>query len=930
MRLRASLALALALAAIAALPPAAGADFGFKPPEISFTDAKGNPIIQAGSKPFTNTTIFEPNTIPDPDAPGFIIPDEGFKDLILDLPRGLVGSPNPVPPCSSADFLNVKSNQNACPRSAIVGLIEIAAGTSAVEEGKDPYEATAVGKVPVYNLIPPPGVAAKLGFTFVPGLDITIEVGVNPTPPYNLQAHVTNIAQAALFYGSRTTIWGIPASPAHDAERGQAVSLPELPLLIMPRSCEGPLSATFTGRSWDNPGRWVSATAQTAQGMSGCERLEFGPRISNAPSTDQASSPSGLQFNLDIEDEGLMSAGGIADSDIAKAQVTLPEGVTVNPSQAEGLATCSEADLEAETASSDFGAGCPAASKIGTVEVETPLVEDELFKGQVFVATPYENRFGTLIAIYMTIKSPKLGVGFRLAGKVEPDPETGQLITSFEDLPEYPFSHFRFHFREGARSPLITPPLCGTYTTTATFTPSANPQAPYTTTASFEISKGPGGGPCPPPGAPPFEPQMNAGTLSNEAGSYSPFHLRLRRRDGDQDLTRFSFDLPPGLVGSLAGTTRCPDSQIAIAKAKSGTEELASPSCPRSSEVGDVLAGAGAGSQLTYVPGKAYLAGPYHGAPLSAVGIVPAVAGPFDVGTVVTRQALKVHPRTAKVSVDGAASDPIPHILAGIPLAVRDIRVHADRPKFTLNPTSCDPFQVKAELWGGGADPFSSADDSPVQRATPFQAAGCDGLGFRPSLSLELKGGTRRGDHPSLRAVLRPRPGDANISKAVVTLPQSAFLDQAHIRTICTRVQFAADNCPKGSLYGQVRAFTPLLDEPVEGPLYLRSSNHNLPDLVFDLHGLVRFEAVGRIDSKHGGIRSTFTEVPDAPISKVVLSMQGARKGLIVNSTNLCLEPRRATALFSAHNGRQLRARPLLRAAGCSGKAAKRSQRQGR
>jgi hypothetical protein len=395
--------------------------------------------------------------------------------------------------------------------------------------------------------------------------------------------------------------------------------------------------------------------------------------------------------------------------------------------------------------------------------------------------------------------------------------------------------------------------------------------------------------------------------------------MRLTRKDGDQDLTKFSATLPPGLVAKLAGTSRCSDAAIDQARSRTGQngghEELANPSCPQSSEIGNVLAGAGVGSVLTYAKGKVYLAGPYKGAPLSVVGVVPAVAGPFDVGTVVTRQALRIDPRTGVVHVDGESSDPIPHILAGIPLSVRDIRVFVDKPDFTINPTNCDPFSTDATLWGGGNDVFGSQDDSPFGASSPFQAANCASLGFKPSLSLALKGGTKRGGHPALKATYKPRKGDANLKGVVVRLPHSAFLDQAHIRTICTRVQFAANGgngggCPAGSVYGKATAYTPILDEPLSGPVYLRSSNHNLPDFVATLHGLVDVEAVARIDSKNGGIRATFTDLPDAPLSKVVVDMQGAKKGLIVNSTNLCAGTHRANVAFDAQNGKELSSKP--------------------
>jgi hypothetical protein len=275
--------------------------------------------------------------------------------------------------------------------------------------------------------------------------------------------------------------------------------------------------------------------------------------------------------------------------------------------------------------------------------------------------------------------------------------------------------------------------------------------------------------------------------------------------------------------------------------------------------------------------------------------------------------ALRVDPRSGQVQVDGAASDPIPHILAGIPLKVRDIRVHADRPDFTLNPTSCELFSVPAQLWGGGADVFSPADDAPVSLSERFQAANCAKLGFKPRLALRLRGGTERGAHPALRSVFRPRPKDANLSDLVLRLPRSAFLEQAHIRTICTRLQFAADSCPAGAVYGHAAAFTPLLDQPLKGPVYLRSSNHDLPDLVIGLHGLVDVEAVARIDSVKGGIRATFSDLPDAPIAKVTVEMQGGRKGLIVNSRDLCAKRSRALAKLSAHNGRRRNLRPLIR-----------------
>jgi hypothetical protein len=394
--------------------------------------------------------------------------------------------------------------------------------------------------------------------------------------------------------------------------------------------------------------------------------------------------------------------------------------------------------------------------------------------------------------------------------------------------------------------------------------------------------------------------------------------MKLTRNDGDQDMTRFSSVLPPGLLAKLAGVSRCPDAAIDAAKAKTGRQELASPSCPLGSQIGHLTVGAGVGSQLTYVGGKLYLAGPYRGAPLSVAAVTPAVAGPFDLGTVVVRVGLRVNPVTAEAEVDGGASDPIPHILQGIVLKVRDVRVDVDRSSFVLNPTSCAVSSVKAKIWGGGADPFSSADDSPASLVDRFQASDCAALGFRPRLELELKGGAHRGDHPALRATYRPRDGDANLRSLSLLFPRSEFVENANFRTICTRVQFAAHACPKGAIYGHVSASTPLLDEPLSGPVYLRSSDHLLPDAVFVLHSsIVDAEVVVRIDSSHGRLRATVASAPDVPVSKVVVEMEGAAKGLFVNSRNLCAGKFRAAVQGRAQNGRRRGLRPPMRALAC-------------
>jgi hypothetical protein len=921
--------------------PAMAADegFGLKDLEVTFTEKDGSPAALAGSHPYAATFNLAAHT---EEVAGEILPIDSVKDILIEQPSGFAGNPTAVSTCSAAIFLLSASDSKVnCPNQTVLGET-----TVAVAGAKELSQAT---PVPIYNMDPPPGAVLKLGFVVV-GLPVTIEVGLSPVYPFNPLVKVTNISQVTEFYAASTTVWGNPADPDHDSRRGTCLESPaadecpagavtEEPFITLPRSCTGPLITLFEADSWQNPGSWFKAPpAETfvPDGLTGCEELEFEPQTFDAaPTSDRAESPSGLDFEMTIDDEGIGNPTGRAQADMKKVVVTLPEGMTANPSLAEGLGVCSEAGFDAESLSSAPGEGCPQASKVGTVEAESPLLEGKLLEGQLFIAESYENPFGTLLALYLVIRNPELGVLVKLPGKIEPDPQTGQLVTTFGEapyeIPQFPVSRLHVRLREGGRSPLVTPPTCGTFSVDVDVATWADSDNPVPLSSPFAITKGTSGGACPAAGVPPFSPGLQAGTLNNNAGSYSPFFLQLTRSDGEQDLTRFSAVLPPGVTGKIAGVGRCSDTAIAAAATKSGRAELASPSCPASSQLGRVTAGAGVGSELTYVPGALYLAGPYNGAPLSVVSIVPAVAGPFDVGTIVTRVALRLNPDTAQVEVDGSASDPIPHILAGIPVKVRDIRVFTDRPEFTLNPTGCDPSATVAQIFGSFADVFNPADDIAVTRSARFQAASCASLPFKPKLTLSLKGGTKRSGNTALRAVLNARPGDANVKGAEVILPPSQFIDNAHINNPCTRVQFAANACPPSSILGRARAFTPLLDDPLEGPVYFRSNGGErlLPDVVADLNGQFRFTLVIAIlRSKNERVRTKVLNAPDAPVSKVVLTMAGGKKGLLENSENLCRKKQRATLRLTGQNNAAYDTRPVVKTS-CR-KAAKSSRRHHR
>jgi hypothetical protein len=915
--------------------------FGIEQFSSQSEEEGGAPTTRAGAHPFQLTTTIQLNTaaLQGGNRRDAFIEQPGLpRNLRFSLPAGLVGNATATPRCPMAVFLTTSEElTNECPDASAVGVTSVAIIEPAL------FGLLRVA-VPVFNLAPADGEPARFGFMAV-GTPVVIDTAVDPDNGYRIVASVNNATQVANFLSSTVSLWGSPGDSSHDSSRGwncvyflaqgtcgRPNGLGEAAFLRQPVSCASPLDFGVQLEPWNVPiGTVVKQAESTQPAMTSCNQVPFDPTIASSPTNPGAGTPSGLDFRLDMPNSGLLNPKAkAAEGQAKKIEVTLPEGVTVNPSEANGLGACTPQQYTQETAESAPGAGCPESAKIGTVDISTPLLEEEAH-GSVYVAAPFDNPFDSLLALYVVAKIPDRGILVKQAGKVELNPATGQLVSTFDDLPQIPFSTFNLHFKEGDRAPLVMPSSCGSYDITAKFTPwnAADPDNPQpneivTRTSSFTVDHGANGSACP-SGALPFKPGFTAGTENNAAGRYSPLDVRLTRQDGEQEFKTFSLEMPKGVVGKLAGIPFCSDAAIAAALARTGPnggqEELEHPSCPDASQIGRTLVGAGVGPTLTYAPGKLYLAGPYKGTKLSVVAITTAKVGPFDLGNVVIRQGLKVDPDTAQVSTDGSSGDPIPHILQGIVVHARDIRIYADRKNFVLNPTSCERMKAAASVLGSAN---ATADVS-----SPFQAADCANLGFKPKLALSLKGGTRRGAHPRLKAVLKARKGDANIGAAVVTLPHSEFLEQGHIRTICTRVQFAAGDgngskCPKGSVYGRARAISPLLDEPLVGKVYLRSSNHALPDLVAALHSKkVDINLDGRIDSVNGGIRNSFEAVPDAPVTKFVLEMQGGQKGLLVNSTDICRGKHRAKAGFTGQNGKLHVLNPLVKAR-CGGKSKRR------
>jgi len=884
----------------------AEASFGFRPGtegfEASLLEADSSPDHSAGTHPYAAEIDFGFNQ-----SGG--LSDGDLRDLDLTLPPGLLTNPGALPECTPAKFSTPRVSPNeaslsgeSCPDGTQIGVVSVDSS----------YAGGATRTFGLYNLAPTYGSPAAIGFAPF-GEHVALTASIREADSA-LRFSIRDLTQTLAVTGLRFTIWGTPGDHAHDFERGNCLNEvePSAPwgkcatsearaYLTLPSSCGEQLQWSATATSWQG----ASGTASLAGdpgGLDGCvaplSRAKFQLR------TDSAATPTGLLFNIDINDGGgFLNPPGIVRSPISSARAVLPEGLTINPSLAAGLDVCTPVQFALESASTPPGSGCPNASKIGNVAIEGLFGLPESVSGSVFLAEPYENPSGSLLALYVTVASPRRGLFTKALGRLDPDPGSGQLTATFEDLPQLHYTHLTIALREGQRSALISPPACGNYTTDLDLVPWNDPANHFADSSTLPISHGEGGGPCPTGAARPFAPALVGGSLNLSAGSYSPFDIRISRTDAEQEISSYSATFPPGLLGRIAGIPYCPEGAIEAAKGRSATEEIANPSCPAASQIGHTLTGYGAGSVLAYAAGGLYLAGPFHGAPLSTVAINPAQVGPFDLGTIVIRSAIHIDPTSAQVSIDSTGSDPIPHIRKGIPLHLRDIRAHLDRPQFIVNPTNCDPLSLSSSVTGAGSSLSSAADDVLATTANRFQLGNCTALGFSPRFSLALKGSPRHGAYPSLRATLVPRPGDANLEAATVTLPPSLFFASEHIGTICTRPDFAAHRCPAASVYGKAKAITPLLEEPLEGPVYLRASDHKVPDLVAALSGRgIEIDAVGRLDRHHSGIRGRFEALPDAPLTRFEMSLPGGKKGLLVNSVDLCQTKRRASTTFTAHN----------------------------
>jgi hypothetical protein len=939
----------------------AGASFGVNHFEVQFLNKDGTPDTQAGSHPYEMVTSFAFNTKAERqmagwDSPYIPEPAGNVRDVIVDFPPGFYGDPNATETKCTLKELEKEVNgpighEALCPPGSQVGQLH----TETHGYG--------TGWAALYNMVPPHGVAAQLGLTFIIPKAF-IDVGVQAGGQYPLQSESLGITGLEPFFNFKVVLFGVVGSPEH-----------RKPYLTLPTGCTGPLKSSISVDSYQEPGHYVSKSYITHDAggeplpLTNCSQLTFPATITVAPDVTDASSPSGLTVGIHVPQTAALNPDGLAESALRDTTVALPEGVSINPAGADGLEACSEGLAGFEIGHGLNGSGfeefnpesepgvktatftptpieglqpgvsfCPNSSKIGEVTIKTPLLPNQPLKGFVYLAAQDANPFGSLIAMYMIVEDPVSGSTIKLAGEVLLCEEAGQIlngvscaapgqvVTTFKNTPDLPFEDLELHFFGGERAPLTTPSRCGTYTTKASFTP-WDGNAPVHSESSFNIEHGPNGTPC--PGASlPFKPSLTAGTTSNQAGGFSPFTMTMSRTDGNQNLQAISLKMPPGLSGLLTGVELCPEPQ-----ASQGT-------CGPNSLIGETTVSVGVGGKPFSVKGgKVYMTGPYGGAPFGLSIVNPAKAGPYDLeqGTpcdcVLVRAKIEVDPVTSALTItsDNAGPYKIPTVLKGIPLEIQHVNVTINRHGFTFNPTNCQPLSITGSL--------SSTEGATSAVSLPLQATNCAVLGFKPKFAVSTSGKTSRANGASLHVKLSypkaPFGSQANIKSVKVDLPKQLPSRLTTLQKACADSTFAANpaSCPAASRIGTAKATTPLIPVPLTGPAFFVShGGAKFPELIVILQGYgvtVDLHSETFI-SKAGITSSTFRTIPDVPVGTFELNLPEGKYSALAANGNLCTSKLAMPTSFVAQNGAVIKQSTPITATGCAKKKAKKKGKKAR
>jgi hypothetical protein len=909
--------------------------FGVEQFELRPEDAEGVLDTQAGSHPFQLTTTFnldknleKHESFSGPKESPFSASQP--KNLHFVLPPGLIGNVAKVPQCSGADFTSsVNGKSNYCQADTAIGYATVTLDEPATL-------GTFTQEVPLFNLKPSQGEPARFGFV-AHTVPVILTTRVRSGSDYAVEASVELATQAAEVLNSQVTFWGVPGNVRHDSERGwnclgggylvaeeekPCVALAESDpraFLTLPTSCEGAPVATVTGVAWT--GETLSKDFTFPSAFSGCGALPFDPTVTVTPESTSAATPTGMTVKVHVPQDTTLSGeeGALGESALKETTLVFPVGVQASGGAANGLLTCSGSEFgfdggevglpeSAQIDNKHFNLAkveCPDAAKIGTVTINTPLLEHEL-TGAVYLASEDTQPFNSPLVLYIFAEDEESGVQVKLAGQVKIDPSTGQLTSVFKETPPVPFEDLTLKLFGDSRASQSTPEVCGgPYTSSASFLGWSGKTTP--SSSSFSITSGAGGTACSAPGTQPFAPSFLAGSASSQAGAFSPFTVTIGRPDGNQALKTITVHEPLGAAAMLASVTPCP---IGLATA-------AVPACPASSLIGKSTAIAGLGTTPVEIPGEVFLTGPYKGAPFGLLALTDAEkVGPFNLGKIPVMSRITVNETTAQASI---TSDPLPQFVKGVPSQIKQLNVTVDRAGFTFNPTNCGSLEVSGTLTGYG--PGGSEGSQAV--TTPYHASNCASLPFKPTVTVSTEANFSRVDGLGMKIVVTSGQGQANIKKTKLVFPSSLPSRLTTIQKACPAAVFEANpaSCPEGSVIGTGIAHTPVLKTPLTGPAYLVShGGAAFPDAEFVLQSEgIKLVLDGKTNISKGITSSTFAAVPDAPVETFEVTLPRGPHSAFSGFGDLCSKALNMPTEFGGQNGALIEETTKISVKNCSG-----------
>jgi hypothetical protein len=907
--------------------PAGIAHFGFE-----MTGPAGEPMAQAAGHPNFLTTSLVLNNIDAEALNEPFKPVEAPKDLVFYLPLGVLGNPTISALCP-ASLVETAPSETGCPPSSRIGTVLPMILSNVFAPTPDPTH-----EYGIYNVAPEKGYAAEfafasLGYTFVSYASVVRRNGT-----YMLRISTPGVPAIAQLTGLIATFYG--DIKEHYVAGFEEVTFDRGSFLTGPSDCgesAGARSASVALNTWVNPDPSlpIESSAPAFPAVEGCERLRFGAGLDVVPETTLADEPSGYEVGLEVP-QAPNDASGLGTPPVKSVELKLPTGTTIAPGSANGLVGCDEVGPhglniegpESEAVGADglehlIAGHCPFASQIGAITASTPLLREGL-TGHLFIATPHcggvgqpacteeDAADGQLFGVFLEMEAPNAGVIIKLKGSALVDPVTGRITTVFRDAPQFPFSKLTVALKRGPRAPLANPQVCGMASSEGVVEPWSEPTTPAATpTSTFSVDWNGTGGGC--LAIAPFTPSFVAGTTSPSAGAFSPFSLSLKREDREANVGSLSTVLPEGLVADLTKVGRCGEPQASLPSLSA---------CPANSLVGSVTVGVGSGSEPYGVTGKVFFTGPYGGAPFGLSIVVPAVAGPFNLGDVLVRVALFVDPHTAQVT---AVSGAFPQVLDGVPLRLRTVSVTTDAHEFTLNPTSCAQLSITGVV--------HSTSGTSVGVASPFAAAGCKNLAFKPMLSGSTDARSTKANGTSVRIKVSYPPGSfggqAGLAKLVLSFPTRLPVRLTTLQRACRSAVFEANPaaCPSASNVGTVTVHTPILVAPLVGPAYLVSyGSTKFPDVVFVLQGEgITLDVDGHSSVSHAGVlTTTMPAIPDAPFSSVEATLPSGSFSVFTNaastnraSVSQCGEDLMAPVTMVGHNGAEVKESAKLQVTGC-------------